>query len=251
MPRTASVAKSITDYITSPARVAHSLDWRKCSGTILNIRISKNQIDLAVASHPSYQEPVLKLASIPIHETIVGKTKKVMDESVANELSTVIRDHHVCGMVVGFPVRPEGWCGSQCGRVLRVLDQLTVPESGKNTTIFHDSRPLCLYDPNHHIPTEDSWGRSPLYSKLPSSDKKLHIVSEALQEASDDEDGQAVLKIWNDFCQTHWPELIDQQKTAAAAAPSNVDAEESEWEYDEIIEDDYKSNSHGELAYSF
>lgn len=187
----------------------------------------------------------MKLTSIPLEERTVAKNKKVLDERVGAELASVIRDYHVCGMVVGWPVRPEGYCGAQCGRVLRVLDQLTVPESGKSTTIFHESRPVCLYDPEHNLPTEDGFGRSAIHSRLPAPGKKrLHLASEEQYKEPNDE--QAVLKIWNDFCKVHWPDLVNQPKRSEA---------QQDWADNDHLEDDaayeYESDSRLELAYSF
>lgn len=201
------IPKSITNFITTPCRVAHSLDWRQASGSILSLRITNNLIDIAVASHPSCYEPVQPLSSIPLvtMKTSVGN-RKVLDSRVAEQLAQVVRDFNVCGMVVGWPVQKEGWCGAPYGRVFHSLDQLMTTTASQDR-VFHKSRHICLYDLNHHVPAEDEWGRSPIYSQAPSDDRTLHIASE--EQYNQEETGQGVVAvdIWNDFCQTHWPEF--------------------------------------------
>lgn len=210
--RSKIVTKAITDLLTSPSRVAHSLDWRRASGSILSLRITKNVIELAVASHPSFQEPTMPLPSIPIERT----EERIINERVSNELANVMKQHKVCGIVVAWPVKEEGWCGAQCGRVLNVLDQLVTQQTTSTASagkVFHDSRPVCLYDSNHYEPTDDEWGRTPIYSRTPSPEKTVHVAS---LEQYQDTDGQAVLNVWNDFCAKHWPEFLNQPQRSSS-----------------------------------
>lgn len=187
---------SITNFLSTPNRVAHSLDWRKAAGSVLNMRISNNQIEIALASHPSFREPIMKLPSIPLTRTVVNN-KKVIDNEVAKELARTIRQHHVCGMVVDWPVK-GGWCGEECGNTLNVLDQLA------SENIFHDSRPICLYDVNNFTSTIDEWGRTPVYARSSQTTEHSNTFS---SKANVGRNGDAVFNVWNNFSAAYWPNL--------------------------------------------
>jgi RNase H-fold protein (predicted Holliday junction resolvase) len=193
-------AKSITNFLTAPSKVAHALDWRKVSGSILSMTVGKDRIDLAIASHPSIDDPIQQLPSIPLgNET--KNNRKILKSSVVEELSSIVQDFHVCGMVVSWPVQKEGWCGAQCGHVLHTLDQLA-----GHSTLLNKSRPICLWDEEHNLPADDEWGRSAIYSR--TTDKTLHQASKEQYESHN----QVALDVWNDFCRVHWPELWLQQQ---------------------------------------
>ena len=188
------VASSITDMLTTPTKVAHALDWRQTSGgAILSLRILKERIELAVASHPALEEPTLELPSIPLRTSTTGN-RKVLDAAVSRELAQTVHKFNVCGMVVSWPVQREGWCGKSCGQVLHTLDQIQALAQ----------KPVCLYDPEHSAPPEDEWGRATIYAE--ASDKTLHVASEEQYEHSN-ADGKVAVDIWNDFCKEHWPQL--------------------------------------------
>lgn len=197
-------ARSLSHLLTTPSKVAHALDWKKASGSILSLRVNEDQIDLALASHPSFEDPVQQLKSIPLERTTVYN-RKVLTDSVADALQDVLKDHNVCGMVVSWPVQPEGWCGASCGRVLNTLDQIRL-------TI---DRPVCLYDANHTMPPEDEWGRSEIYST--TSNKQIHVASE---EQYQDCTGKVASQIWDDFCHEHWPEFCDNETDSFTFSPS-------------------------------
>jgi len=198
------MAKSVTSFLASPSKVAHALDWKKASGAILSLRIVKDRIDLAVSSHPSFQEPAQPLPSIPL-KMETSNNRKVLKAEVAQELQDIVRNFNVCGMVVNWPVQKEGRCGASCGRVLHTLDQIAI----------NSSRPVCLFDSNHYEPPEDDWGRAKVYSE--TSDKTLHVASE---EQYKDSSGILAADIWNNFCQEHWPELYRQQQQNTSYAPA-------------------------------
>jgi RNase H-fold protein (predicted Holliday junction resolvase) len=194
-------ARSIDNFLTASNKVAHALDWRKVSGSILNISIKKNKIGLAVASHPCFEDPIQQLPSIPL-ETETVQNRKFLKSFVVDELSNVVQDFQVCGMVVSWPVETEGRCGSQCGRVLHTLDQLTA----QSETLVSSSRPICLWDPEHNVLyPEDEWGRAAAYSK--ASARTFHKASKEPYE----DHTPAALDVWNDFCRSHWPEFYELQ----------------------------------------
>ena len=192
----AKAASTITQMLTTPGQVAHALDWRQASGAILSLRIVRDRIDLAVASHPALEEPTMELPSIPLR-TSTKDNRKVLDAAVSRELAQAVQRFNVCGMVVSWPVQREGWCGKSCGKVLHTLDQIQAAAR----------RPVCLYDPEHSAPPEDEWGRAPLYAQ--TTDQTLHVASQE-QYNQDNTVGKVAVDIWNDFCAEHWPELCQQ-----------------------------------------
>jgi len=219
-------SRSVAKLLTSPSKVAHALDWKKVSGSILSMSISSDRIDLAVASHPSgcaedtLDTSAQSLPSIPLKTEIVNrdgkKNQRILSPAVAEELQDIMNDWKVCGVVVNWPVQKEGWCGAPCGKVLYTLDQLA---SSSQQNVLSPNRPICLWDEEHHVPFEDEWGRSPVYSE-PCEDKTVHIASEEQYQAP----STVALDVWNDFCRAHWPELYYNSYTTATSASSSWSA---------------------------
>jgi RNase H-fold protein (predicted Holliday junction resolvase) len=195
-----SASSTIAKLLTTPSKVAGALDWRKASGSLLSLTILRDTIELAVSSHPEFGEPLFKLPSIPLKQH-VRNNRKTLDAAVVQELSQIVQDHQVCGFVVSWPVQKEGWCGAPCGRVLHTLDDLAA--NGK--TLLSKTRPICLWDEEHHVPPEDEWGRAALYST--TTDETVHVAS--TEQYGDHQ--TAAAKVWNDFCKVHWPELYQHE----------------------------------------
>lgn len=193
-----AASSSIAKLLTAPSKVAGALDWRKASGSLLSLTILRDTIELAVSSHPEFAEPLFKLPSIPLKQH-VQNNRKTLDEAVVHELSGIVQDHQVCGFVVNWPVQKEGWCGAPCGRVLHTLDDLAANK------VLSKSRPVCLWDEEHHVPPEDEWGRAALYSA--TTDETVHVAS--TEQYGDHQ--TAAAKVWNDFCKVHWPELYQHE----------------------------------------
>jgi RNase H-fold protein (predicted Holliday junction resolvase) len=178
--------------------VAHALDWRTASGSILSVTIDKDRIDLAVASHPSSDHHVEEL-SVPL-ETETVDNQKVFKSCVVEELSTIVKEFKVCGVVVNWPVQRDGWCGAPCGRVLHTLDLLSAHSSLVRT-------PICLWDEERNVPPEDNWGRAAIYSR--QSNKTIHQAS---KEQYEEHNKTVALNVWNGFFRSHWPELYHQKQ---------------------------------------
>jgi hypothetical protein len=195
------VARSIAKLLTSPNKVAQALDWKKASGSILSLNVCRNGIDIAIASHPSSDEPIEHMPTIPL-KLVIQNHQKILARSVIDDIVDIVNENQVCGMVVSWPVQKEGWCGAPCGRVLHALDQITA-----QSNILNGSRPICLWDTEHNLPQEDEWGRDPVYA-IPSEKTEHRASIEQYQDHS----CQAT-DIWNDFSLTHWPEYyLNQQK---------------------------------------
>lgn len=224
---------SLQKVLAPPSSVAHALNWKASSGSILCFNIFRDRIDLAIASHPSctlQRRPVEVLPSIYSYRSNSSSNSRVIISSqTVGDLASIVKDWDVCGFLVNWPVKKEGWCGAQCGRVLHTLGQivdhqqqlLSSSSDGngngngnvKNMSVLHANRPACLWDLEHHLPQEDRWGRTSVYST--TSNKNVYVASEEEEEGeSQDQHGMlAAVDIWNDFCRTHWPEMY-----AAAAA---------------------------------
>jgi hypothetical protein len=204
-------ATSITKLLTSPAKVAHALDWKKSAGSVLSMTISADRIHLAVASHPSSDTTSPQsLPSIPLKTNVLHGKKKLIPQ-VSEELAHIIKDWSVCGLVVSWPVQKEGWCGAPCGKVLFTLDLLV------NSKALN--RPVCLWDQEHHDAFEDEWGRSQIYSK--PSNKTIHKASEEQYKAP----VLLATNVWNDFCAAHWPDLVQEKSPAQAVAAQQPKAD--------------------------
>jgi len=206
-----TTSKALSKLLTSPSKVAHSLDWKKVSGSVLSMSITRDRIHLAIANHPTdgptgRTDKAQSLPSIPIETEVLDKQRR-LSPKVAAELKTILRDFEVCGLVVAWPVQQQGWAGAACGRTLFTLDELLKDKA------LNCSRPVCLWDEEHHAASfEDEWGRSPLYGEPPSADKTVHVASEEQYNTSTKTDGHVASDIWNDFCRAHWPELYLSQQ---------------------------------------
>jgi hypothetical protein len=226
---------TLSKLLVAPSKVANALEWNTTAGSsssrrhnggwasatagggasILTINLTRDSMELLVASHPLLDEPVQTLPSIPLKTEIIQVPTKDQNEQdhhshlsslrrlvpgVAMEFKQILQDWQVAGMVVHWPVQNEGWCGYACGKVLFVLDHLNSYNS------FSHNRPMCLWDQVHHdLPYEDEWGRSEFYSIV--STKSVHYASQEQYDTSAAAGTTCtVAGVWDDFCRTHWPE---------------------------------------------
>lgn len=231
-------AKSIYNYLVTPSKVAHALDWRKASGAVLSLRIVKDRLDLAVSSHPEAEEPTYSLPSIPLEYQTINNRKTLLPK-VSRELTEVIQKYHVCGMVVSWPVQTEGWCGKSCGTVLHVLDQLA--SQGL------PNRPICLFEPTHASPPEDEWGRATLYSEPAKQDQTMHLASrDQYGQEHTTVTGKMAADLWKQYVQEQWPELsrVDSQQQPYALpseygrASTSTTTQKNTYSFDYLVDDD-------------
>lgn len=206
----------ISRCLTSPKRVAQALEWKKLSGSILTVAIDRDRLDLAVASHPATCDLPEKLPPVPV-KTVTVDNQKVLKRCALLELSAIIKDFHVCGIVVSWPVQPEGWCGFSAGKVMHILDQLSV------YNVLTDKTPVCLWDEQHRLPQDDKWGRSPIYCL--TTRKLTHRAS---QEQYEEQRRVAALRTWNDFSRSQWPDLYDARNYGV--------------ETEEVLDDEFSSS---------
>jgi RNase H-fold protein (predicted Holliday junction resolvase) len=163
---------------------------------LLSLQITKHCIGISITEHPSKNESqhiIHDLDPIPYlpKEEVRGHGKKrsrisrsmfdMKKQMIKAELSTIINDFNVCGLVVGYPLEETGHPGSACGRVLHLLDYFA---DAKNGMIIGPKRPATLWDPrlyarNHFEHTQtpmDRWGRSAAFCKKATQDKNVYNV---------------------------------------------------------------------------
>jgi len=227
----------LSSLLTAPSRVAHALEWNKGSGSLLGLSIGRNRIDAAVASHPSsssfdsnHSTSILSLPSIPILLENVCQDGNEFDDTtcglslssrVEDEMSAALREFDVCGLVIGWPVQKQGWCGAACGRVLFTLDRLsTTPSSGggnrnsNNGSSSNKRLPACLWENNSHLHDdyhEDQWGRTPVFVGKQQGDddaSACNAVHVASREQYYKEPECPASEILMDFFRAHWPEEL-------------------------------------------
>lgn len=235
-------SKKLMKVLTTPSKIANSLDWRKSTGgTVCVLDIHSNRIGVTVSQHPSMEEnssmndkyndiattTAATSYSIPI-TTSKGGRGKIADSS-RKHLSDIVKEHNVCGFVVSWPLQQDtGLMGASCGRTLFVIEELLSPSPTKiqkeqqksqrhRPTIFTHNRPLCLWDGVGNIhPKPDVFGRSPVYAR--TSNKKEHRAS---KEQYHQDESIVAVNVWKSFVQTNWPEIFcPQERKQASRLPS-------------------------------
>jgi RNase H-fold protein (predicted Holliday junction resolvase) len=207
---------NITKILTTPSKVASALDWRMASTAILSLDIQKGRIGLAVASHPSFQEPAKVLESIPFSR------RRALSETVSQRLADIVKEHNICGFVVSWPLQKDtGKLGYSCGLALHTLEQLL-----KDSKVMTSNRPVCLWDRAHTVgPTIDNCGRCADYAR--TSDKTLHLASK--EQYHVESSTEVASEVMDDFLKVNWPSIYEQQKVYKA--PQNLNAAEWDREY--------------------
>jgi len=214
---------ALMKQLSKPSKVASTLDWKKFNGsTLLSLNIHKNRIGVAVASHPSFGEECQELEPLRFaddHMTI--------DTHCLTRFQRIVEDYKVCGFVVSWPLQHDtGRMGAACGRVLYALEELIDKSSDGSTTMSAVNRPLCLWDSDHIVPKQradpklqvDGFGRCASYCK--TSGETEYIASKAQYH---EDENTVVLRVWEDFCKEHWPDIYKKKHQYQGAA-----AEEAE-----------------------
>ena len=214
----AIASRKVTQLLKTPSQVAHALDWKKISGSIVCLDISKDSMGIAIASHPALGEPTQVLNPIPLRREARGKSK-VLSKNVVEELSDIFKTHKVCGVVVSWPIQSEtGRVGASCVRVLHTFDSLVAESS----SILSPNRPVCLWDGERHVnvESEDEWGRCSSYAEPAphkSTDEQPYRASCEQYDKSKCHNSVAE-DVWNDFCKVHWPQLYRKEERVRASA---------------------------------
>ncbi len=210
----AMASRKVTQLLKTPSHIAKQLDWKKVSGSVVCLDISRDSMGVAIASHPALGEPTQVLTPIALHREGRGKMQ-VLSSEVISELSDIFKSHKVCGVIVSWPIQSEtGRVGASCGRVLHTLDSL----ASDSSSILSPSRPVCLWDGERNVPveSEDEWGRCSSYAEpapYVSGDERPYRASSEQYDKSKCHNSAAA-DVWNDFCKVHWPQLFRKEEQA-------------------------------------
>mmetsp|Transcript_19566 Transcript_19566/g.45554 ORF Transcript_19566/g.45554 Transcript_19566/m.45554 type:complete len:242 (-) Transcript_19566:150-875(-) len=216
--------RKLTQFLTTPSKIASALDWKKNGGSILSLNILRDRIGLSVASHPCREEN--RAVSLdPIALRFKRKSSKELDSSVISQLQDIIQTHLVCGLVVAWPIQKEGRLGAPCGRVLYTLDSLFQ----SSNSILTANRKFCLWDGLHVEPEceEDKFGRCEVYGR-PS----FHTPNYVAKSSDFDAPPLESMDVWQDFCQAHWPNHCVPTKedcTQTILKEQSVQYNDGEW----------------------
>jgi hypothetical protein len=193
--------------LSKPSKVASTLDWKKVNGsTVLSLNIHRNRIGIAVASHPSFGDKCIELDPLRFADDHI-----TIDKNCLDRFSKIIEDYKVCGIVVSWPLQKDtGRMGAACGRVMYALEGI-IDQSGESSDcVLSASRPLCLWDSAHIVPQQkkdplkrvDEYGRCASYA---TTSKKEEYRASVEQYHEDEK--TVVVRVWEDFCKEHWPDL--------------------------------------------
>uniref|UniRef100_A0A7S1Z7E5 YqgF/RNase H-like domain-containing protein n=1 Tax=Trieres chinensis TaxID=1514140 RepID=A0A7S1Z7E5_TRICV len=181
--------------------------------------INDERVGVALASHPSPNNAVHKLDSIPYMAVKAKKLAPIKrydeNDRVGFELEQIVREHRIGAFVVGWPLQPDGRPGGPCGKVLHLLDQL----AERRNPFLSKARPFALWD-ERDIPRDlleenlirnaqdtevDRWGRSSAFWKTPSHEMGNYVYRSGDQfyhkSTNDSEAAGMVLK---HFMDSHW-----------------------------------------------
>lgn len=253
MPAAAiATSKNLMNFLAAPARVASKMDWKQSSAAVLSVDIGHDCIGLAVATHPSSKQPIRTLRPLTVtHETRQGN-RRVLSQACVRTMAAIVQEHQVCALLVSWPVQHEGRCGKPCGQVLHALDSL-VQESN---SIVTKTRPVCLWDDRHVKTYEaDYFGRDPIFG---AAGPKHQTEYRASQEQYQHHDCSSTVaaQVWQDFCQTHWPQMeveriVGYDTEQQELIQDEDDEEEEEVQQERIHDDDVEQQQQQELKVAF
>ena len=212
--------------LTKPCQLAHSLDWKKATGsTLLALDIHADRIGLARCDHPNGLREVMgsddsaaSSSCFPLESIPLSKKNKLSPEH-KQRLADLVKEEKVRGFIISWPLEKSGKLGAACGRTLHTIDQLLEGQG-----IVSPNRPLCLWDSQHaQAEPVDSFGRCSSYAQQTPCHKTLHLAS---QEQYHSDEGIVAAQVWQDFCQQYWPTedvaVAKQDKITATTKPSLI-----------------------------
>lgn len=123
--------------LKTPSQLANSLDWGKQSKTVATLHIGKDNIGMAISSHPEYGEPSqpilpalkLELQAVDVpycsskgsHKkndgsitctTAATKQRKQLSPQTVRAIQDICDRHNVGSFVVVWPLQKEGRPGA-------------------------------------------------------------------------------------------------------------------------------------------
>mmetsp|Transcript_18600 Transcript_18600/g.37325 ORF Transcript_18600/g.37325 Transcript_18600/m.37325 type:complete len:254 (-) Transcript_18600:70-831(-) len=231
------------------------------------LTICDEKVGVAIAKHPPpKRKRVQSLEPIPYisskktlykrktsigHEEQDGPHSPLVlrvdeNERVALEIGELVKQHNVCGFVVGWPLHPEGRPGGQCGKVLHLLDHI----AEHSDSIIYLGRPFALMD-LRDVPFNDTnqkmnsimksdfdeaqqideWGRCAIYGQTPSESMGSHVFRPGEQlyyPSIADNDSRACATMLRQYMQRYCWEESEEHDTSKSA---NVESDDSASEH--------------------
>jgi len=244
------------NFLAAPHRVANKLDWKVRASpgaaaaavgntssklqNVLALDICRDRISMVVAPHPLTRKPVQTLPPLRLERICHGNDDKnnnhsstskrvTLTQNCVDRMAQVVKDYQVCALLVSWPLQKEGRFGKPCGTVLHTLDAMLE----KSNTIVTHQRPVCLWNDRHvRLPLNDRWGRDPIYGRKCTNTRTEYRASQeqylhhhnhqhcAETDMNDRNESIAAVHVWQDFCQTHWPDIV-QKPHAGCDSDSN------------------------------
>jgi len=160
----------LTKCIVAPYRISRILEWNKSKGSVMALDIGHKRVGIALTGHSSKSGAIFQYVPIDYRE---GKNRNKNKDFILREVDRIIENNQVCAFVVSWPVKPNGKVGKSCGRVLHVLDHL----ANNTKPLLSQNRPFSLWE--EEVPVDrkdlvDKWGRSELFSRIPSIHQKIY-----------------------------------------------------------------------------
>lgn len=188
--------------IADPQRISRILNWNRSKGAVMALDIGAKRIGVALTGsmgnktiYPGNQIEYLKAPGF--------KKSLKLNDSISNEIEQVVQDHNVCAFVVSWPLDQNRRAGKPCGRVLHVLDHLAAAPN----KLLSKNRPFALWEegilssvPAEHI---DKWGRSKVFSKIPSMNQKIYSSKTNDYDEHISGDSFVASKMLQDFMNTN------------------------------------------------
>lgn len=233
-------SRQLMKVLTTPSKVANSLDWRKATGgTIATIDVHASRIGITISEHPDTIPSSSPLSSkcsysLPFREKGLHK----IPTSSRQQLADLVNEYKVCGYVVSWPLQSDtGLMGASCGRTLYAIEKLleTLPDDTKGIarkaqrSIFSPSRLICLWNGMHsEQPNTDTFGRSSVYAR--TSRKTEYCAS---KEQYHQDESIVAANIWEDFVHVNWPHIYEEQQQIVHEQPSvETNTRKQQWDAD-------------------
>lgn len=163
--------------------------------------IGCERVGIALAAHSSVNKIIYPQKEIEYYgkTSIIEKNKP--KDFVLAEIGKIVKEKEVCAFIVTWPLEPNRRFGKSCGRVLHILDQLSLSSS---EPLLSHNRPFVLWEEGIVSASSDrvdKWGRSVIFSQIPSVHQKIYS-SEMGNDSMNIGDSLAASNILADFMNT-------------------------------------------------
>lgn len=253
---------SLSKCIVPSQRMVNIMKWKSIKRkAILSLDISETRIGVAYSKSDSHTNAIYPLEPIEYMQRhtimMTGITKTTTKRSDKNKLvreqiEKLVQKHNVCGFLISWPLQPNGRMGLACGKALYMLDVL----AGGDRPLVTKNRPFVLWDDidilsnklkaqklNDRDNANDKWGRSPIFSRVPSPTMTEYTSRDQYdhQFTTDSTGASIILKTFMDAHFTPAVKAADEYERLYMrddSSQSNYNA--VEWGEDDI--DDFESS---------